>query len=169
MMNPFNDNNDADTARDTDRFIRHSIYLNNRQEIRQPIYMYGIIGLIYIMEIFTTILGGLNDSNTTGLIHSALTIQYWLMIAGIYNMCGLILTYQFNLRTYKNKLWLIFYEFIKCIWIIIGFVILFGYNSIKNSNFILGYAIFYILFETIWMFNNFAQIVKLKKNTYDIY
>lgn len=168
MMNPFNDN-DIENAGDTDKFIPNSIYTRHRIEKNQPIYMYILIGMIYIMEIFTSILGGVNDSNTIGLNHSALTIQYCLMIAGIYNMSGLILTYQFNLRTYKNKLLLLFYEFIKCIWLIIGFIILFGYNSVKENSFILGYALFYILFEIIWMCNNISQIVKLKKYENDIY
>jgi hypothetical protein len=163
MINPFNDNNDVESARDTDQFIIHT-QLNNRRKNTKSVFMYVLIALIYGYEIFTTILGGLNESTTIGFNNSGLTIQYWLMIAGIYNMCGLIAIYQFNLRKYENKFSLLCYKFIKFVWLSIGLIILFGYNDIKEYHFILGYALFYIIFEIIWMCNNFIKIIILKKN-----
>ena len=164
MMNPFEDN-DIEKQRDTDKFIEHpSIYISvpPKKNNKKNCISYIIIGFIYLLEILTSILGGLNDSYTIGLNYSKFTIQYWLMIFAIYNIFGMMLIYQFNQRTYINKIYFIFYEFIKIIWLIIGFIILFKYNS-NDFNFICGYALFYGLFQIIWIIFNLAYTCKLKK------
>ena len=165
MLNPFEDNI-PENSRDTDRFIPSTVYIPRIR--RTPLYCYIIIAFIYVFEIFTTVLGGTNDDKTIGLNNSGFTIQYWLMIFGIFNICGLILIYQFNQRTYKNKIYFIFYEFIKSIWLIIGFIILFKYN-LNERNFICEYGLFYTLFETLWMCYNLVYTIRLNKYDYNMH
>ena len=95
MINPFIDETDLENQTDTDKFIKKSTYTNTQNKTTIS-NRYIIIGLIYLLEIFTSVLGGINNQKTIGLKYSGLTIQYWLIISGIYNICGLIIIYQFN-------------------------------------------------------------------------
>jgi hypothetical protein len=162
MLNPFED--DIENQRDTSNFIPSSIHVSHKKNITT--YCYVIVVLIYILDIFTCVLGSLNNNKTNGLNNSPLTIQYWLIIFSIYNICGSMMIYQFNTRTYKNKLYFIFYEFIKLIWIIIGFVILFEFNNLVNYNFILDYGLFYALLQIILIFFNLIYTCRLKNHNY---
>jgi hypothetical protein len=153
MQNPFEDY-DYDNVRETDKFINTYI-ANHRNKLTYCYYV--IIGLIYILECFTSTLGGLNHQKSTGFFDSNFTLQYWLLVSGIYSIIGLILIYQFNQKKYENKLYFIFYDFIKICWLIIGTLILFGFNQIIGCNFIIGYSLFYIMFSilfTSYMFRN---------------
>jgi hypothetical protein len=157
--------NTTDTDTDTDIIIPQSIYVNKNYDKRLPIYVYIFIGTIYIMEIFTTILGGINDTNTNGFIKkSSFKIQHWLIASGIYNMCGLILTYQFNLIKYKNIKWFILYEYIKVEWLFIGALTIF--SNITIFNFILGYSAFYIVLNVVLVSYEMKKYCRiLKANT----
>ena len=68
-------------------------------------FTYIFNGLIYLLEILTATIGGMNDNKNIGLFNSGLILQYFLMSAGIYSILGLIANYQFNLKVYKNKLY----------------------------------------------------------------
>ena len=164
MMNPFEDNN-TENSRDTDRFIQSTMYIPIIN--RTSLFCYILVGFIYILEFFTIILGSTNNDKTIGLNNSDFTIQYWLMIFSIFNMCSVILIYKFNQRIYKNKLYFIFVEFIKLFLLIIGFIILLKYN-LNNLNFICRYGLFYSLFETLWMCNNFVYTIRLNKYDYNM-
>ena len=166
MMNPFeNDDNHTDNVRDTDRFI--STYSVRVSRKNHSIIRYIFNGLIYLLEILTATLGGMNDNNNVGLFNSGLILQYFLMSSGIYSILGLIAEYQFNLKVYNNKIYFIVYEFIKMCWICIGYGILFGYNQIMNCNFIIGYSLFYILYSTLYVF--FSVIKTLNLSQFDYY
>lgn len=163
MLNPFVETDDNNNARDTDRFIStYSVRICRKQN---PLYTYIFVGFIYLLEIFTTTLGGMNDNKNVGLFNSNLNLQYWLMSSGIYSILCLIVIYQFNQKVYKNKIYFIMLDFIKICWICIGYGILFGYNQIMNCNFIIGYSLFYILFSTIYIM--FSVIKTLKMSQYD--
>ncbi len=157
MLNPFED--DLETR----QFIQQDKVIIKKQTQNKHISHYVIIFSIYMLEIFTCTLAGLNDNPTDGLGHSKLIPQYWLLPMGLYNILGMIAIYQFNQRTYENKIYFIIYESIKLIWIIIGIQILF-YN--KLSVFIVGYMLFYIIFESIYCLINFYVLHKLKQQFY---
>ena len=140
MLNPFN--TDSEDLAESERFIDHTIKKEKSNYSYIPI-------CLYILQIATLLIGSINDNTTNGFIYSSFTLQRWLIIFSIYNMCGLISIYQFNQHTPDNRIYFIFYKFIKIIFIIIGFLILFTYNTINNCNFILGYGLFYTLFELI--------------------
>ena len=88
MMNPFEDNN-TENSRDTDRFIQSTMYIPIIN--RTSLFCYILVGFIYILEFFTIILGSTNNDKTIGLNNSDFTIQYWLMIFSIFNMCSVII------------------------------------------------------------------------------
>jgi hypothetical protein len=155
MLNPFED--DLETG----EFIPKNKQINKNKE--KNICQYILVGCIYMLEIFTCTLAGLNDNPTDGLAHSKLIPQYWLLPMALYNILGMIAIYQFNQRTFENKIYFIIYESIKLIWIIIGIQILF-YN--KLSVFIVGYMLFYIIFESIYCLINFYVLHKLKQQFY---
>ena len=91
-----------------------------------------IIGFIYLIEIFTSVLGGLNNQFTNTFPNTNFTIQYWLLASGLYNIIGLMCTYNFPLFNYDNKLYFIIYDIIKLLWLSIGTFILLNYNTILN-------------------------------------
>jgi hypothetical protein len=157
MLNPFNDDT-HDTSKDTDKFI---VSIDIKQKI--PIYSYIIIGLINILEILTTILGGTNDEDNTGLFHSKLTLQNWLFVSGIYSMIYMVIIYQFNLKIYTNKIYFIIMDFIKFCWVFIGGGILFGFNTIIGCNFIIAYSLFYFLFSSLYFIYSIYKTSQLKQ------
>lgn len=166
MLNPFVETDDDNNARDTDRFIStYSVRVLKEQNFIKFTYIF--VGFIYLLEIFTTTLGGMNDNKNVGLFNSNLNLQYWLMSSGIYSILCLIAIYQFNQKVYKNKIYFIMLDFIKICWICIGYGIIFGYNQIMNCNFIIGYSLFYILFSTLYIM--FSVIKTLKMSQYDYY
>ncbi len=163
MLNPFLESDE--NSRDTDKFIS----TNSVRIIKKNNYpiTYIIVGLIYLLEILTSVIGGTNDNNNTGLFKSGLILQYFLMSSGLYAILGLISEYQFNLKVYKNKLYFLLYDFIKICWICIGCGILFGYNQIMNSNFIICYSLFYILYSIIYVICSVIKTIRLSQ--YDYY
>ena len=167
MQNPFSD--DYENSRDTDRFIT-SVYVQRQDQIQKtPVYSYILVGMIYLLEILTTILGGMNSDKNNGLFHSDFNLQYWLMISGIYSIVSMMVIYQFNQKVYKNKIYFIILDFIKLSWILIGIVMLFGFNIIIGCNFIIGYSLFYILFSIIYLSITFTKTIKMSNSYYDYY
>jgi len=162
MQNPFIDD-DQINQRDTDRFIQSEFQINR---IQKPIYSYILVGFIYLLEILTTVLGGMNDNHNNGLFNSGFNLQYWLMISGIYSIICMMAIYQFNQKIYKNKIYFIILDFIKLCWIFIGIIILFGFNIIIGCNFIIGYALFYILFSIIYLSMTFTKTIKMTQYDY---
>jgi hypothetical protein len=163
MLNPFLEPDE--NARDTDKFIS----TNSVRIIKKNNYpiTYIIVGLIYLLEIFTSVIGGMSDNNNTGLFRSGLILQYFLMSSGLYAIIGLIAEYQFNQKVYLNKLYFLLYDFIKICWICIGCGILFGYNEIINCNFIIGYSLFYILYSILYVICSVIKTIRLSQ--YDYY
>lgn len=157
MLNPFEE--ESERA----HFIQQDTVVIKKQKRDKHISIYIAIFSIYILELFTCTLAGLNDNPTEGLGHSKLIPQYWLLPMAIYNIIGMIAIYQFNQRTFENKIYFIIYESIKLIWIIIGIQILF-YN--KLNVFIVGYMLFYIIFESIYWMINIYVLNKLKQQFY---
>ena len=147
------DENGIENSKDTDRFISTYSIRHTKKNYSTITYIFN--GLIYLLEILTATIGGTNDNKNIGLFNSGLILQYFLMSAGIYSILGLIAIYQFNLKVYKNKLYFMFYDFIKICWICIGYGILFGYNQLKDCNFIIGYSMFYILYSTLYVIFSF--------------
>jgi hypothetical protein len=167
MLNPFQEDN-ADyheDIKDTDKFL--NTHSTSKLNSKLSLYNYIIIGCIYILEMFTATFAKLNDDNNTGLFHSEFDLHYWLLVSSIYSICGLIAIYQFNQKKYKNKLYFIIYDFIKLCWIFIGCIILFGFNHIIGCNLIIGYSLFYISYNIIYLFFSFVKTIKL--NQYDNY
>ena len=162
MQNPFDDH---DNQRDTDRFITT---IQTQRNTKNSLYSYILIGLIYLLEILTTIIGGINSDKNDGLFHSDFNLQYWLMVSGIYSIICMMMIYQFNQKVYKNKIYFITLDFIKLSWILIGIVMLFGFNNIIGCNFIIGYSLFYILFSIIYLSYSFVKTIKMT-NTYNDY
>lgn len=154
MLNPFEEESEQS------QFIQPERVVIKKQNKEKHISMYITIFSIHILEIFTCTLSGLNDNPTDGLAHSNLIPQYWLLSMAIYNIFGIIAIYQFNQRTFENKIYFIIYETIKIIWIILGIQILF-YN--KLSTFIVGYMLFYIIFESIYSIVNLYLLHRLKQ------
>lgn len=155
MQNPFQD--DDYNSRDTDKFI--STYTFQQ---KKSYYHYITIGLIYILECFTSTYGALSEDKSNGLFNSKLTYQYWLLTSGIYSIIGLIMIYQFNQKTYENKLYFIVYDFIKCCWLIIG-AGLFAFNQIVGCNFLIGYSLFYLLLSVLITSSMVMKTIKLTK------
>lgn len=165
MLNPFEETDDNNNARDTDRFIStYSVKISRKYK---SLYTCIFNSLIYLLEILTATIGGMNDNKNVGLFNSGLILQYFLMSSGIYSILGLIAIYQFNLKVYKNKFYFLIYDFIKISWICIGCGILFGYNQIINCNFIIGYSLFYILYKILYVI--FSVIKTLKLSQFDYY
>jgi hypothetical protein len=154
MLNPFEEDKET------------TVFITPTYNVIKPknnICTYILIGCIYILEIFTATLAGLNADSTEGIFHSNLTPQYWLLPFAIYNIINLIMIYQFNQRTYSNKLYFIISEIIKIIWIIMGFVIL-AHNHLDI--FIISYMIFYIIVEIFIIIKNIYDIKHLKQEFY---
>lgn len=147
------DNDDIENCNEETHFIPSYDYMKKSSKC-----YYIVISLMYILEVFTMILGCLNDNKTNGLYNSNFIIQYWLIIFAIYNILGLIMIYQYIIKYNTNKVYFIIYDFIKLMWITVGFVMILSYNSIRNCNFIICYSLLYTIFETIWMFINFLKI-----------
>jgi hypothetical protein len=162
MLNPFLESDE--NARDTDKFIS----TNSVRIIKKNNYpiTYIIVGLIYVLEILTSVIGGMNDNNNTGLFKYGLILQYFLMSSGLYAILGLIAEYQFNQKVYLNKLYFLLYDFIKICWICIGCGILFGYNQIMNCNFIIGYSLFYILYSILYVICSVIKTIRLSQHDY---
>ena len=167
MLNPFQEDNAdyREDVKDTDKFL--NTYSTSKLKSKLSLYNYIIIGCIYLSEIFTATFAGLNNNNNIGLFHSEFDLQYWLLASSIYSICGLIAIYQFNQKKYQNKLYFIFYDFIKFCWIIIGCIILFGFNHIIGCNVIIGYSLFYISYNIIYLFFSFVKTIEL--NQYEYY
>lgn len=164
MLNPFQEDN-VEHVKDTDKLL--NTYSTSKLKSKLSLYNYIIIGFVYLSEIFTATFAKLNDDNNTGLFHSKFDLHYWLLASSIYSICGLIAIYQFNQKIYKNKLYFIIYDFIKFCWIIIGCIILFGFNHIIGCNFIIGYSLFYISYNIIYLFFSFVKTIEL--NQYEYY
>ena len=64
MQNPFDDF--IDKSRDTDRFIPTS-HVQTQRNTKNPLYSYVLVGLIYLLEIITIIIGGMNSDKNNGL------------------------------------------------------------------------------------------------------
>ena len=167
MLNPFQEDNadNCENAKDTDKFL--NTHSTSKLNSKLSLYNYIIIGFVYLSEMFTATFAKLNDDNNTGLFHSEFDLQYWLLASGIYSICGLIAIYQFNQKNYQNKLYFIIYDFIKFCWIIIGCIILFVFNHIIGCNFIIGYSLFYISYNIIYLFFSFVKTIEL--NQYEYY
>lgn len=163
MLNPFEEIDE--NTKETDRFV--STYSVRMTKNKHLLITYIFNGLIYLLEILTATIGGMNDNKNVGLFNSGLILQYFLMSSGIYSILGLIAIYQFNLKVYKNKFYFLIYDFIKISWICIGCGILFGYNQIINCNFIIGYSLFYILYKILYVI--FSVIKTLKMSELDNY
>lgn len=161
MLNPFEPSSD-ENAKDTELFISTHKTYKKTSSIKSSI-TYIIVGLIYLFEILTTVIGGMNDNHNLGLNNSGLTLHNFLMSSGIYSILGLIAEYQFNQKVYNNRLYFIIYDFIKICWICIGCGILFGYNQIIGCNFIIGYSLFYILYSTLYVIYSFANTIRLSQ------
>ena len=152
MIDPLTET-DMLSSSETDKFI---VFSNYNRESKHPKYMYISVIMIYIIEITTIIIGEIYY-NTNGI--KQLTLNRWLIVASVYNICGLMSIYQFNTWKYNNKKKLVIYECIKMIWISIGLVILFNYN--KEHIIIYIYSLIYIIFESILMINNFIKLNKI--------
>lgn len=155
MQNPLEED------KETTVFITTENYIKNYREkkyLSKPIISYIAIGLIYGLEIFTATLGGLNNNQSEGLFNSDLHAQSWLLASAIYSISVLCLIYQFNQRTYNNRLYFIILDFIKFTWLIIGILIL-----IKNklNIFIIDYMLFYICIEFCHLIYSAISIKKL--------
>lgn len=162
MENPFDDWN---KTTDRDNLIPMYITYNKKQK-KYSYIKYIIIGFIYLLEIFTAVLGGLNNQEVNTFPNTNFTIQYWLLTSGLYNICGLMCVYLFPLFTYKNKLYFIIYDLVKLLWLALGSFILLNYNSIINCNFIIGYTLFYLIIEFIYLNYTFQKILGLKDITH---
>jgi hypothetical protein len=156
MQNPFED---IENFKESDKFI--STY-DTKSKDKPKYIFYILIGLIYLLEIFTTTFGGVSTDPNNGLFNSKLTLQNWLIPSGIYGILGLMYKYQFNLKVYKNKIYFIIYDFIKICWMLIGTIILFGFNKLKDSNFIIIYSLFYIIFNIIYISFTLSHTLRLK-------
>ena len=77
MMNPFVETDDNNNAKDTDRFI--STYSVRMTKNKHLLITYIFNGLIYLLEILTATIGGMNDNKNVGLFNSGLILQYFLM------------------------------------------------------------------------------------------
>ena len=161
MQNPFDDSNDNIT--DSDKLIPTYItYNKTEKKYLCTNIKYVIISLIYLLEIFTAVLGGLNNQQVETFPNTNLKIQYWLFVSGLYNIIGLMCTYQFPKKKYENKLYFIIYDIVKLLWLIIGSFILLNYNSVVNCNFIIGYTLFYLIVGFIYITYTFQKIFSLK-------
>ena len=154
MQNPFEDN---DNFRETDTFLstfqkKHNI----------SYYKYIFVSLVFLLEIFTATFGGISNDSNTGLFNTNLNLQHWLITSGIYGIIGIIFDYQFNQKVYKNKIYFIFYDLVKICWILIGNVILFGFNRLKDCNTLIGYSLFYIIFNILYISYTFSKTLRLK-------
>lgn len=141
MLNPFEDIEDKETT----VFITPQ---TSELKSKYTVLTYILVGSVYILEIFTATLAGLNADSTEGIFHSNLTPQYWLLSFAIYNIISLIMTYQFNQRIYANRIYFIISDIIKIGWIIIGFITI-SYNVLDV--FIVAYMLFYICIQIIIM------------------
>lgn len=152
MLNPFEEDKEIVV------FIPTHNYSEKVYETKSIAYYIHIVCL-YILEIFTATLAGLNDNSTCGLFNSNLKPQPWLLSSAIYSIIILCLIYQFNQRTFNNRLYFIIADFIKLTWLIIGIVILI---ENKLNVFIVGYMLFYILIEFLYVLYSVYSIKKLK-------
>ena len=159
MLNPFEED------KETSIFIPTKNYTENYREKKyssNSIIKYIAIGLIYVLEIFTATLGGLNDNQTIGIFNSNLKPQSWLLASAIYSISVLCLIYQFNQRTFNNRLYFIILDFIKFSWLIIGIGILI---QNKLNIFIVGYMLFYMCIEFSYLISSVNLIKKLESNS----
>ena len=159
MLNPFinNDNNDKRSYVTIDDYNN-----NNRNSVNVNHKYYSIIILLYILESVSIILGCADKEDTIGMNNSNFTINYILIMLGIYNMIGYTLIYQNNYKKYNTRLFFIFYDSIKLIFILLGFIIIFKFNS-EYNNFILPYSIFYLLICCFYV--EYSITVTYKLNT----
>lgn len=160
MLNPFINNDNNDNKRS---YVTIDDYNNNN---RNPVNVnhkyYSIIILLYILESVSIILGCADKEDTIGMNNSNFTINYILIMLGIYNMIGYTLIYQNNYKKYNTRLFFIFYDSIKLIFILLGFIIIFKFNS-EYNNFILPYSIFYLLICCFYV--EYSITVTYKLNT----
>ena len=160
MLNPFINNDNNDNKRS---YVTIDDYNNNN---RNPVNVnhkyYSIIILLYILESVSIILGCADKEDTIGMNNSNFTINYILIMLGIYNMIGYTLIHQNNYKKYNTKLLFIFYDSIKLIFILLGFIIIFKFNS-EYNNFILPYSIFYLLICCFYV--EYSITVTYKLNT----
>jgi len=152
MENPFiNDN------------IKERIYItiddyNNRKPVDVN-KKFVIIIFLCIFELVSIILGCASNEDTIGIKNSNFTINYILIILGIYNIIGYTLIHRNNYKKY-NKFFFILYDVIKLIFILLGFIIIFKFNS-EYNNFILPYSITYLLICSIYIEYSIIMTYKL--------
>jgi hypothetical protein len=174
MQNPFEE-------LDNEKLLPHF----NNYENKPKKYTYlkiVIIVFIYLLEIFTAVLGGLNNQEVNTFPNTNFTIQYWLLASGLYNIIGLMCTYQFPKKNveanflrselyidnsrplfkYNNKLYFVIYDIIKLLWLAVGSFILLNYNSIIHCNFIIGYTLFYLILDFVYLNYTFQKTIKLR-------
>ena len=165
MLNPFinNDINNNITNNNNNKraYVTIDDY-NNRTSDNVNMKYSIIIMLLYILESVSVILGCADTEDTIGMNNSNFTINYILIMLGIYNMIGYTLIHQNNYKKYNTKLLFIFYDSIKLIFILLGFIIIFKFNS-EYNNFILPYSIFYLLICCIYL--KYSIIITYKLNT----
>ena len=155
MLNPFiNDDNMKERT-----YITIDDY-NNRKPVNINKKYYSKIILLYILESVSIILGCVDKEDIVGMNNSNFTINYILIILGIYNIIGYTLIHQNNYKKYNTKLFFILYDSIKLIFILLGFIIIFKFNS-EYNNFILPYSIFYLLICCIYAEYSIAVTYKL--------
>ena len=123
---------------------------------------YIIIIFLYILESLSIILGCASKEDTIGINNSNFTINYILIILGIYNSIGYTLIHRNNYKKYNTKLFFIFYDIIKLIFILLGIIIIFKFNSDYN-NFILPYSITYLIICCIYI--EYSIIITYKLDT----
>ena len=165
MQNPFDDSNDNsnDNITDRDKLIPTYITYNKKQKNHLCVNIkYIAISFIYLLEILTSVLGGLNNQQVKTFPNTNFKIQYWLLVSGLYNIVGIMCIYQFPLFKYENKLYFIIYDILKLLWLIIGSFILLNYNTIINCNFIIGYTLFYLIVSFVYLNYTFQKILGLK-------
>ena len=158
MLNPFINNDDNDKR----SYVTIDDYNNNRNSVNVNHKYYSIIILLYILESVSIIIGCVDKEDTIGMNNSNFTINYILIMLGIYNMIGYTLIYQNNYKKYNTRLFFIFYDSIKLIFIVLGFIIIFKFNS-EYNNFILPYSIFYLLICCFYV--EYSITVTYKLNT----
>ena len=112
------------------------------------VFIFGLLTLDCLLCIASFI----DNKSTIVLSNSYFTIQYILILLGLYNIICLCMIYQRQLKKNNIIKHFILFDICKLILIIIGYVIIFNYN-----NYIILYSILYIIYITY----SFVQTHKL--------